>query len=191
MTSEHSRHSPQANSKITRLLCITQLMKCAFSEQITKALPKPLPELLQIVTLTQSFCIHHQRPGCTSRAEYRCCLWQQVLQLCNCAAVLTQSVTSIPESDQQHAMQKHSRKHTHRLLERCRLACHPRCTAAMQASSKSFLAAACKGTSQNSLGPCCPHTCHRNREVLRPYRAHAFDWILVRAPRLLDAFCWT
>jgi len=29
-------------------------MKCAFSEQITKSLPKPLPELLQIVTLTQA-----------------------------------------------------------------------------------------------------------------------------------------
>jgi len=54
MTSEHLRHSPQANSKILRLLCIIQLMKCAFSEQITKALPKPLPELLQIVTLTQA-----------------------------------------------------------------------------------------------------------------------------------------
>ncbi len=29
-------------------------MKCAFSEQITKSLPKPLPELRQIVTLTQA-----------------------------------------------------------------------------------------------------------------------------------------
>lgn len=117
--------------------------------------------------------------------------WQQVSQLCNCAAVLTQSFTSIPESDQQYAMHRHSTIHSHRLLGRCRLACHPKCTAAMQASSKSFLAAVCKGTSQNSLGPCCPHTCHEDREVFRPYRAHAFDWTLVRAPHLLDAFCWT
>ena len=29
-------------------------MKCAFSEQITKSLPKPLPELRQIVTLTKA-----------------------------------------------------------------------------------------------------------------------------------------
>lgn len=165
-------------------------MKCAFSEQITKSLPNPLPELLQIVTLTQAsvYIIKGQAAPAElstdvafgSRCRSFAILLLYLLSLLPQYLSLTNNMQCIGTAQYIHTgCWKDAGWH---IIQGVQLPC--------RRHQRAFWLL-CKGTSQNSLGPCCPHTCHRSREVLRPYLAHAFDWTLVRVLHLLDAFCWT